>query len=128
MIKEQFSELAVSMYEQGMSIRSVAKCLECSPSKVHTVLREADVMMRESSIPADDIEWEIQRARIIKDAKTKYANAHAIHKRLSAGAYDTAAVRVARDDVRRAMKQAKEVPSHFGYVNVFGAMATQVML
>lgn len=127
MTKEQFSELAVSMYEQGMSIRSVAKCLDAPRTKVHTLLREAGVVMRESSIPADDIEWEVQRARIIKDAKTKYANTHAIHKRLVAGAYDTAAVRVARDDVRRAMKQAKEVPSHFGYVNVFGAMATQVV-
>ena len=126
--QEKRKHQAAELYELGMSTRAIADAIGVGKSTVWQWLVSLGIEMRDPNLPQADVEWEVERKRIIAAAKVKHEQKRKLQAAILADHYDSAARRGAKDDVRRAMKQAKEVPSHFGYRNVFGSMASQVML
>jgi hypothetical protein len=83
--------------------------------------------MRDAGLDIDMNEFE----RMMQDIKAQAIERHKRQIALAAKSidnYDSSPRRAAKSDVATAMRACHEVPAHFGYRNVFGQQAQQVML
>jgi hypothetical protein len=67
-------------------------------------------------------------AKVKANAEAKREREAVANRAVHYNTYDSHARRQARRDVQCVMAKYSEVPAHFGYTNVFGHKAAQVML